>query len=100
MRTTETTLNTVAAATGSAMVMAWFLILGPLGLLLMLGVAYAMVVQNLALGVVCGLPLASPFVLTAIWIPVGWGAALREKWAGETTVVPVSETAKETIGVD
>ncbi len=97
MRTAETTLGTVAAALGSAMVMAWFLVLGPIGFLLLVAMAYAMMVQNLALGMVCGLALASPFVLTALWIPCGWGAALSEKWAREIAVVPGSETANEAV---
>jgi hypothetical protein len=97
MKTAETTLSTVAAGLGTAMVMAWFLVLGPIGFLLLVVMAYAMVVQNLALGVVCGLPLAFPFVVTALWIPFGWGAALQEKWAEESAEVPGSETANETV---
>ncbi len=80
------------------MFVAWLLFLGPVGLLSLLVVAYAMVVQNLALGIVGGLLLATPVILTAAWIPVAFFALLRERNA--PSVVPAAETAAETVGTN
>jgi len=80
------------------MFVAWLLFLGPVGLLLLLVVAYAMVVQNLALGIIGGLLLATPVVLTAAWIPVAFYALLREKQA--PLVAPDGRTAAEPVATD
>lgn len=95
MKTTEPADKKAAAATGSAMLIAWMLFLGPAGFLLLLGVAYSMVTQNLALGILCGLLLLTPVVLSAAWVPLGWFAVLREKRTEETAVVPEAEMAPE-----
>jgi hypothetical protein len=71
MRTTETRVLRWAEATGTAMWIAWAAFLGPGGFLLLLGVAYAMYVQNLALGIICGILLFLPLALTALWGPSG-----------------------------
>jgi hypothetical protein len=83
-----------AEAIGTSMWMAWAIFLGPGGFLLLLGVAYAMHVQNLALGIVVGILLFLPIVLTILWTPLGWFAvlheqrALRSRWqASESEVI-------------
>jgi hypothetical protein len=62
MRTKES----ACAGIGTAMVIAWFVLLGPVGFALLCGVAYAMVIQNLALGLIFGLLCVTPLVLVAM----------------------------------
>jgi hypothetical protein len=79
-------------AIGISMWIAWAMFLGPGGFLLMLGVAYAMFAQNLALGIACCFLLFLPILLTLLWFPIGLFAALcaglcerresRWKWRG------------------
>jgi Sec-independent protein secretion pathway component TatC len=68
------------------------------GLVLLLGLPYAMIVQDLAFGIVCGLLLIIPVVLTAVWIPVAFFGLLREKRTPSTA--PNSESALETVSAD
>ncbi len=72
-------LEKAALGTGTWMLIAGVLMLGPVGFLLLLAVFYSMMFQNLALGVVAGLLIASPIILLAIWAPLKWTAALRER---------------------
>lgn len=78
MKTTDTTIGRTGEAIGTVMWIFWLVFLGPIGFLLLLGVAYAMVVQNLALGIICSFLLVSPFMLTAVWAPVTWFTVLQE----------------------
>ncbi|MGB6065018.1 MAG: hypothetical protein WBG50_09425 [Desulfomonilaceae bacterium] len=94
MGTDNTAEERLASGIGATMFVAWLLFLGPVGLLALLVVAYAMVVQNLALGIVSALLLATPVVLAGAWIPVAFYALLRSRWAGSR--VPVGETALDT----
>jgi hypothetical protein len=71
----------LAEPIGTAMWIAWAIFLGPGGFLLLLGVAYSMYVQNLALGIVCGMLLFSPLALIVLWAPLGWFAVLYERRA-------------------
>ena len=98
MRAEDTAVQRSPSGIGAAMFVSWSLFLGPLGLVVLLGVAYAMVVQNLALGIIGGLLLATPVVLAAAWIPVAFFALLREKSAPSTA--PNSESALETVSAD
>lgn len=98
MRHKDTAEEGLSSRIGATMFVAWLLFLGPVGLLSLLVVAYAMVVQNLALGIVGGLLLATPVILTAAWIPVAFFALLRERNA--PSVVPAAETAAETVGTN
>jgi hypothetical protein len=88
----------ITSQIGASMFVAWLLFLGPAGLLVLLGVAYAMVVENLALGIVGGLLLAIPVILAAGWIPVVFFALLRDRTAG--VVEPSPDAASETVSVD
>ncbi len=95
MKTTELAGKRVSTTMGSAMFIAWMLFLGPLGFLLLLGIAYSMVAQNLALGILCGLLLVTPLVLSAVWVPLGWSAVLRDQRTERTVVVPEAGMAPE-----
>ena len=66
METRETGLGKLAAKVGAWMFIAWTLILGPLGLALYGGVAYAMYFSNFALGLICALLLFCPVVFMAL----------------------------------
>ena len=79
MRTTDTNIARIRNAVGTAMWISWIMFLGPMGLFLLLGVSYAIAVQNLALGIVCGLLLGLPVVLTIVWAPLGWFALLSDR---------------------
>jgi hypothetical protein len=98
MGNANTALKRSTSGAGAAIFVSWLLFLGPVGLLLLLGVAYAMVVQNLALGIIAGLLLATPIILTAAWIPVAFYALLWEKKAPSRA--PASEVALETASRD
>ncbi len=95
MKDEKTPVESSTSGIGAAMFVSWFLVLGPVGLILLLGLPYAMIYQNLALGIVFGLLLVIPLVLTAVWIPVAFFDLLREKRA-----VPTSETVLETVSAD
>ena len=94
----DTAVQRSTSGIGAAMFVSWLLFLGPVGLVLLLGLPYAMIVQDLAFGIVCGLLLAIPVVLTAAWIPVVYFGLLREKRAPSTA--PNSESALETASAD
>ena len=98
MEDEDTAVQRSTSGIGAAIFISWSLFLGPVGLVVLLGVAYAMVVQNLALGIIGGLLLATPVVLTAAWIPVAFFALLREKRAPSTA--PTSESELETVSAD
>ncbi len=86
-----------ASGVGAAMMISWILFLGPVGLLFLFGVAYAIVVQNLALGIICGLLLFTPLILMILWAPAGL-LALKE--ASEAKVISATESAVETVSQD
>jgi hypothetical protein len=79
MRTTNATILKMGKSIGAAMWVSWFMFLGPVGFLLLLGVSYAMFMQNLAFAVICGSFIVLPFALTLVWAPLGWFAALHEQ---------------------
>ncbi len=85
------------AGTGTAMMISWFLFLGPLGFGLLCGVAYAMVTQNLALGIVCGLLCFAPLMLTVVWGGVHLFGLLRERRAKDLVSAqePVVQASQE-----
>ena len=57
----------VASRVGKVAFIAWSLLLGPIGALGLAGVAYAMLSQNLPLGIVCGALIGVPFVSGLAW---------------------------------
>jgi|SRR5271157_2124085 len=98
MKDEDTAVQRATSGIGAAMFVSWLLFLGPVGLVLLLGLPYAMIVQDLALGIVCGLLLAIPVVLSVVWISGAFLALLREKRAPLTA--PTSETELETVSAD
>ncbi len=98
MRDEDTAVQRSTSGIGAAMFVSWLLFLGPVGLVLLLGIPYAMIVQDLAFGIVCGLLLAIPVVLTVAWIPLAFFAVLSEKRARSTA--PTSDAALETVSGD
>jgi hypothetical protein len=95
MRDEDTAVDRWTAGIGTAIFVSWLLFLGPVGILLLLSVAYAMLVQNLALGIIGGLLLATPLILSATWVPVAFYAVLRERRASVTT--PALNAAVEAV---
>lgn len=69
MKTREYALKRTAEELGSAMILAWTLLLGPLGAIALLAIAYAIFIQNLALGIVSGVLVFAPLMLTVAWGP-------------------------------
>ena len=49
---------------GTIITLGWFFILGPIGALLIGGIAYSIVVESLLLGVICGFLVFAPTILT------------------------------------
>lgn len=66
----QTRSERMAEKIGTAMIISWFVFLGPIGFLLLLGVAYSMFVQNLAVGVICGVLAFVPVILLIVWFPL------------------------------
>lgn len=91
MNTRETMLEKLAMAAGSCMFFCGMLMLGPLGFLLLLGLFYAMLVQNFALGLMIMVLLCTPAIFGIIWAALAWTALIRER------MVPVSEAAVVTV---
>ncbi|MEW6348332.1 MAG: hypothetical protein AB1646_04680 [Thermodesulfobacteriota bacterium] len=91
MRTNQTTLAGASTTVGGWVFISITLLLGPLGFVLLAGMAYAMYSQNLALGLVCGLLVLTPFLLTLIWVPLAGAAWLldrpepKREFAADTT---------------
>jgi len=75
----QTTLESMASALGTVMMMSWILFLGPVGALLLLGVGYAIVLDKFWLGVACGVPLFFPLLITVVWAPFGWLASFGKR---------------------
>ncbi|MCA1960189.1 MAG: hypothetical protein LDL33_05295 [Desulfomonile sp.] len=90
MKTTETALSAASMKLGAWLFLCGVFILGPLGFVLLGGLAYAMHFSNLALGVVCILLLASPLILLAVWVPLMGAAYLMERAAAEGTLAAES----------
>lgn len=98
MTTKDSAVEKWGAGIGTAMVIAWFVFLGPIGLALLCGVAYAMIVQNLALGLLCGLLCFTPLMLVGMWGSVHLYALLSEQWAKEEA--PTTEPLPEPVNGD
>jgi hypothetical protein len=94
----DTVEHRLVSRIGAKMFVVWLLFLGPIGLLFLLIVAYAMIFQNLALGIVGGLALAAPVVLGGAWVLVALYALLRSRRV--LSVSPTVETAPDTAGTD
>ncbi len=87
MRPKETVLDKLVVTAGSCMLVCGTVMFGPLGFLLLLALAYAMLVQNLAMGLIITVILCTPAIFGVVWAILAWTAALLER------VAPVSEGA-------
>ncbi len=94
MNARETILEKLAVTVGSCMLFFGILTLGPLGFLLLLGLFYAMLTQNFALGFMVGALLCAPAVFGIMWAGLAWPAVLGERMAPapETATVAVIRT--------
>jgi len=86
MKTRDMHARVVSEAAGSAAMICWLLVLGPVGALLMLVMAYAMVLGNTVWIAACVLLLLSPLALTLAWGILAWPALLRRDGAEELKV--------------
>ncbi len=66
---------------GTLVMIAWVIILGPLGALLLGGIAHSMLVDNLVGGIICGFFLFLPLLLTLAWGANRWFELRRKKRA-------------------
>ncbi|HTY24305.1 MAG TPA: hypothetical protein VMC85_14315 [Desulfomonilaceae bacterium] len=78
---TDSKSRKITSAVGAAMMLSWFLIPGPLGLIGLLLMAYAMESGNVPLGVISGVLLISPLPLVLIWAPLAWAPVVKRKLA-------------------
>ncbi len=78
---TTSTLNRASAILGTAMMIAWTLGIGLVGLGLLLVVAYALVAQSHTLAIVCSFLLFAPLIITIVWGIISAAEAISEKWA-------------------
>lgn len=74
-------LDKAPAILGTAMMLAWTLGLGILGFVLLLAIAYAMVLQNPTLVIVCSFLLFAPLLMIIVWGLLSAAELAREKWA-------------------
>ncbi len=95
MKISDTALEKAATDAGTWMFMTGVLILGPVGFLLLVVLFYSMLVENLALGIVSGLLVASPAILLAIWASLKWTSVIRERFARKVLLVPGPEPTSE-----
>lgn len=72
---------------GTIMVVTWMIVIGPLGALLLGGIAYAMFVKSLVAGLICGLLFFLPLLLTLTWGINTWSEILREKKSNKASFV-------------
>lgn len=68
MKAAMGTLRRTVKKVGAMTFLAWTFIIGVGGFFLMCGLAYAIVTENLPLGLACGALLIAPIVLGAVWV--------------------------------
>lgn len=90
MNVSESSAQRVAENASAFMFITGILAAGLGGLLLLCLIAYAMVTENLALGLVCGLLLAAPYAIGIVWFFSLGGALSAERVRADTKeVAPV-----------
>jgi hypothetical protein len=72
---------------GTLVIVAWIVILGPLGALLLGGIAYSMSANNLVVGLICGFLFFLPFLLTLSWGVNRWSELRSENRAQRSSFV-------------
>jgi hypothetical protein len=85
--TMEYTYSSRAAQLGALVFIAWNLFFGPVGLALLIGMAYAIVVKNLALGIICGMSLLVPLLFTVLFLPLNLSVVRSEQRVPVVTAV-------------
>lgn len=95
MKAPDNTLKRMAEKVGATTFLAWTFILGAGGFLLLCAVAYAMVTENLALGVACGVMLIVPFALGLVWI-LTTGTSLWEEHRTREAALREADRSPET----
>lgn len=71
MKTPANYREKVVRAMGTTMMIVWVLVLGPVGALLLGGLAYAMLAKSLVAGAFCAILIFLPFFVTLAWGTVG-----------------------------
>jgi hypothetical protein len=66
----ESDVCKAAEVVGTWMIITGFLVLGPVGLVLLSVLAFAMPVSEMVLALVCLLLVASPLALMMVWVPL------------------------------
>ena len=79
MRNKEPRQTGTVDALGTVMILTWFLILGPIGVLLLGGTAYFIGAENVAVALLCAGPCLVPLVLTLVWGSMKLVEVLRER---------------------
>ncbi len=78
---TTSTLNRASAILGTAMMIAWTLGIGLVGLGLLLVIAYALVAQSHTLAIICSFLLFAPIIMTIVWGIISAAEVTNEKLA-------------------
>jgi hypothetical protein len=82
---------------GTLVLVAWIVILGPLGALLLGGIAYSMFVDNLAAGLICGFFFFLPLLLTLVWGAIGLSEVPRKSRAQRASLMLTRRPIKSAI---
>ncbi len=72
---------------GTLVLVAWIVVLGPIGALLLGGIAYSMFVDNLVAGLICGLFFFLPLLLTLVWGTTRLSEVTRESGTKRTSLI-------------
>jgi len=67
MRKEEAVGSEIVDSMGTLAMVSWVLVLGPVGALLLGGIAYSMLAKHPVIGVLCGVVFFLPPILTAAW---------------------------------
>ena len=73
--------KTMSPFMGTIVILAWILIVGPLGGILIGAAAYFMLVENTIAAAICAAVLMLPAVLTIVWGCDAWTEAILNKAA-------------------
>ncbi|MBI5568933.1 MAG: hypothetical protein HY914_03220 [Desulfomonile tiedjei] len=93
MKNNESFLDSAAVKVGAWVFLSWAVLLGPVGFVLLLGLAFAMKFSNLAVGAVCGLLLCAPLLFMAVWLPLIAASVMVERLAGRADLAEERETS-------
>lgn len=91
MKREDSSWKSIAQAMGTIMIVAWALVLGTVGALLLFGTAYSMVVGNPIAGIVCLVLFFLPFFMTVAWGVAKCFQLLHEKRTQDATFLMTTE---------